>query len=184
MIKGSEMMRHIPNLLTLLRLFMIPFYFVVFYSGSEQATFYALIVFVVASMTDVLDGYLARKLDVVSKFGTLADPFADKLMQVSVLYSLSDAAFLKEWFFWIILVKEILQIALGTFMISMKPKMIMPANIFGKVTTVLIFLTIILAVFEVSGIVVLQTIVAVLAIVTFCQYAYKFMLGLQERRAV
>ena len=176
-------MKHIPNLLTLLRLFMIPFYFYVFYSGHEQATYYALLVFIVASITDVLDGYLARKYDVVSKFGTVAAPFADKVMQVSVLYSLSAASFLKNWFFWIILVKELLQITLGVIMINMKPKMIMPANVFGKVTTVLVFLTVILAVFKVSGIVVIQAIVAILAVITFIQYAYHFLVGLQERKA-
>ncbi|MDE1547634.1 CDP-diacylglycerol--glycerol-3-phosphate 3-phosphatidyltransferase [Jeotgalibaca caeni] len=177
------MKKQLPNLLTILRLLLIPFYFIVFYSGSENATFQALLVFIAASITDVLDGYLARKYEVVSKFGTVADPFADKLMQISVLYTLSDADYLENWFFWIILVKEFSQIALGAVMVSMKPRIIIAANVFGKATTVLVFLTIILAVFEVPGINILQIIVTTLAIITFSQYALRFSQKLQKRKA-
>lgn len=143
---------------------------------------WALLVFVLASMTDVLDGYLARKFEVVSKFGTVADPFADKMMQLSVLYTLSDANYLKNWFFWIILVKDIFQILLAAIIVNMKPRIIIPANIFGKATTVLLFVTIVLAVFRMPGIVMLQGLVSVLAIITFIQYAFRFMQELQKRK--
>lgn len=143
---------------------------------------WALLVFVLASMTDVLDGYLARKFEVVSKFGTVADPFADKMMQLSVLYTLSDANYLKNWFFWVILVKDIFQILLAAIIVNMKPRIIIPANIFGKATTVLLFVTIVLAVFRMPGIVMLQGLVSVLAIITFIQYAFRFMQELQKRK--
>ena len=143
---------------------------------------WALLVFVLASITDVLDGYLARKFEVVSKFGTVADPFADKMMQLSVLYTLSDANYLKNWFFWIILVKDIFQILLAAIIVNMKPRIIIPANIFGKATTVLLFVTIVLAVFRMPGIVMLQGLVSVLAIITFIQYAFRFMQELQKRK--
>uniref|UniRef100_UPI00359F6646 CDP-alcohol phosphatidyltransferase family protein n=1 Tax=Jeotgalibaca porci TaxID=1868793 RepID=UPI00359F6646 len=68
-------MKHVPNLLTLLRLFMIPIYLLVFYMESPNALQYALFIFIGASFTEVLDGYLARKYEVVSKFGIVADPF-------------------------------------------------------------------------------------------------------------
>lgn len=177
-------MKHIPNLLTLLRLLMIPLFFFVFYSGNENATIQALIVFIVASATDVLDGYLARKYEVVSKFGTIADPFADKMMQISVLYTWSDANYLKDWFFWIVLVKEVLQILLAAIIVNMKPRIIIPANIFGKVTTVLVFVMIVLAVFEPPGIFVMQVVVSILAIITFTQYAYRLVQELEKRRSV
>lgn len=176
-------MKHIPNILTFIRLLLIPVYFIVFYSGNEHALGQALAVFIIASFTDVLDGYLARKYDVVSKFGTVADPFADKLMQVSVLYSLSNVELLEKWFFWIILVKEICQIVLGIIMVSMKPKMIISANVFGKMTTVLIFVTIVFAVFTLPGSYMIQIVTAILAAITFTQYAYHFIMGLQERKS-
>lgn len=176
------MKKQIPNILTVIRLLMIPFYFMVFYSDLENSLTWALFVFVLASITDVLDGYLARKFEVVSKFGTVADPFADKMMQLSVLYTLSDADYLKNWFFWIILVKDIFQILLAAIIVNMKPRIIIPANIFGKATTVLLFVTIVLAVFRMPGIVMLQGLVSVLAIITFIQYAFRFMQELQKRK--
>ena len=175
-------MRHGPNLLTLLRLFMIPIYLVVFYMETPNALQYALAIFIAASVTDVLDGYLARKYDVVSKFGVVADPFADKMMQVTVLYTLYDSGYLEVWFFWIILVKEVLQIALGIWMVSLKPRIIVPANIFGKATTVLVFLTIILAAFQFPGILWIQVVVGLLAVITFSQYMMKFYEKYQARK--
>lgn len=174
-------MKHVPNLLTLLRLFMIPIYLWVFYMDTSNTLHYALYIFIAASFTDVLDGYLARKYDVVSKFGIVADPFADKMMQVAVLYTLYDSGFLEAWFFWIILVKEVLQILLGVWMVSLKPRIIVPANVFGKATTVLVFLTIILAAFKFSGIFWFQVIVGLLATITFFQYVLKFYEKYQAR---
>lgn len=164
----------LPNILTLVRLVLIPVYLLVFYLENPSAHFIALILFILASFTDVLDGYLARKFDTVSKFGKLADPFADKLMQLSVLYTLVDAVYIAKWFFWIILTKETLQILLGLFMLRLKPPIIIAANKYGKATTVLIFLTIILAFFRVPGVYFLQMIVAILALITFFQYVIKF----------
>lgn len=174
-------MKHIPNLLTLLRLLMIPFYFNVFYSGRPNAVMEALYIFVAASVTDVLDGYLARKYQVISNFGKVADPFADKIMQLSVLYTLSDSGYLTIWFFWVILVKEALQIGLGAILVSRRPRIIVQANKYGKATTLLVFLTVILAVLQVPGIGYLQVFVAIWAIFTFLQYAYRISRRLLER---
>lgn len=167
-------MKQLPNMLTLLRLVMIPVYLLTFYSENSYAHMVALIIFILASLTDVLDGYLARKFDTVSKFGKLADPFADKLMQLSVLYTLVDAGYIAKWFFWIILTKETLQILLGFFMLRLKPPIIIAANKYGKATTVLVFLTIILAFFRVPGVYFLQIFVAIMALITFFQYNTKF----------
>ncbi|UJF16167.1 CDP-diacylglycerol--glycerol-3-phosphate 3-phosphatidyltransferase [Jeotgalibaca sp. MA1X17-3] len=174
-------MKYIPNTLTLLRLLMIPFYFVVFYSDHPDSVMQAMYIFILASVTDVLDGYLARKYDVVSKFGMVADPFADKMMQLSVLFTLSHLNILENWFFWFILFKEALQIGLGLVMVSMKPRMIIPANIFGKITTVMIFITIIIAVLDFSGAFFIQVVVNILAIITVTQYAYQFIKELKKR---
>lgn len=175
-------MKYIPNILTLLRLFMIPLYFIVFYSGSPNAIVQAMYIFILASATDVLDGFLARKYDVVSKFGTVADPFADKMMQISVLFTLSHVGYLENWFFWLILLKEAMQIGLGLIMVSMKPRLIIPANIYGKVTTIMVFVIIILAVLQFPGVFSIQVFVSALAIITIVQYAYQFMEELKKRK--
>lgn len=73
-------MWNIPNLLTLFRLFLIPIFIVCFYSGMENARFWASFVFCLAAITDALDGYLARKLEQSTPFGAFLDPVADKVM--------------------------------------------------------------------------------------------------------
>jgi len=74
--------RNIPNFLTTLRILLIPFYL---YSFSSYYYFLAFFIFFVASITDIYDGYLARKYNYVSNFGSFLDPFADKLLVISSL---------------------------------------------------------------------------------------------------
>lgn len=78
-------MINIPNLLTLFRLLLIPVFLWLFYSGIESARFWAALVFVLAAITDALDGYLARKLEQSTPFGAFLDPVADKVMVVMAL---------------------------------------------------------------------------------------------------
>ena len=70
----------IPNQLTLLRILLIPVFIVVFYLPYEHSNFLACIIFILAAITDILDGYYARKLNQVSSLGVFLDPVADKLM--------------------------------------------------------------------------------------------------------
>ena len=74
------MLRKIPNVLTLLRVFLIPVYVIFFLLPYEWSNLAAALVFVIACFTDLLDGYLARKLQVCSKFGAFLDPVADKML--------------------------------------------------------------------------------------------------------
>lgn len=162
---------------------MIPIYFQVFYSDQPNALRNALIIFILASITDVLDGYIARKYDAQSKFGAIFDPLADKLMQLSVIYTLTDAGYLTSWFFNIILTKEISQMLVGGILAGSKKRLVIPANYFGKATTVLIFVTIILSVFDLGFINQLQTLVLILAVITIAQYAYHAFKAITQQRA-
>ena len=81
---------NLPNKLTLLRLILIPFFIAAFYLGFFAGHYFvALGIFVVASLTDFLDGYIARKYNMITDFGKLADPVADKLMQFAMLIALT-----------------------------------------------------------------------------------------------
>lgn len=75
----------IPNILTLLRIALIPLFIGVYLSSIEYAMPLAAIIFIFAGITDLLDGYLARKLDQTSSFGTFLDPVADKLIVATAL---------------------------------------------------------------------------------------------------
>lgn len=89
-------MWNIPNLLTLFRLCLIPVFIICFYSGIENARFWAASVFWLAAITDALDGYLARKLEQSTPFGAFLDPVADKVM-VAVALVLIAADSVSLW---------------------------------------------------------------------------------------
>ncbi len=75
-------MKNIPNVLTVFRLFIVPFFA---YFLCEEQFIIAFILFAIAAFTDVLDGYLARKYNAISNFGKICDPLADKALQLSAV---------------------------------------------------------------------------------------------------
>lgn len=78
-------MLNLPNVLTLIRLGLIPVFIILFYLPSDRSNFYAAIIFIVAALTDLLDGFLARKLKLTTKFGAFLDPVADKIIVCTAL---------------------------------------------------------------------------------------------------
>lgn len=139
-------MKHIPNILTIFRILLIGVYLIVFYSGISNAVLYAVGIFLLAGITDVLDGYLARKFNVISKFGQVADPFADKGMQLTTLFTLSNKGIIDKWVVYLIFGKELFLIISSAILLFYKTRIIIPSNLFGKATTVLIYLAIIISV--------------------------------------
>ena len=137
-------MRNIPNILTTFRFFLIPVYIIVFCLEDSTKQLGACI-FIIASITDVLDGYIARRLNMVTKWGQLMDPLADKLMQITVLISLVCIGRVPIWFLIYLAILEIVMILAGIFLY--KNKIYIKSNIFGKVNTVLLFIFMLLILF-------------------------------------
>lgn len=137
-------MKHVPNLLTILRLFMVPFFAVLYFSASENSHFYALAIFIFAGITDILDGYIARKYNLISVVGTVLDPLADKLMLLTALVCLTLDGVMPVWALGIMLIKEIGMIVSGILMYFRKEKAVIPANKFGKSATLLFTLAVFL----------------------------------------
>lgn len=129
-----------PNFLTLLRLFMVPGFIVLYLQGGV-GRYYAAGLFVLAALTDVLDGYLARRLNQVTDFGKLADPAADKLMQLSALLCLCLGGRLPLWILLIYGAKELLQVLGGLRLLNLN-KFVVYSKRSGKLATVLLFLVI------------------------------------------
>lgn len=127
---------NIPNMLTVLRLFLVPVFILVFLFEGDQKTA-AAIVFIIASTTDVLDGYIARKYNMSTKTGQLLDPLADKLMQIAVVVSLLCAKMVPLWFVLVLASKELLMILGGFFLYTKKN--FVKSNVFGKANTVVMF---------------------------------------------
>ncbi len=135
---------NIPNILTLFRLLLVPLFIIVFHS-EQNMHLLAAIIFIVASITDVADGYIARKYNMTSRWGQLMDPLADKCMQLAVIISLFSAGQVPGWFILLLVVKEVTMITGGVFLYSKKTYV--KANAFGKLNTVFLFLVMSLILF-------------------------------------
>jgi len=131
---------NVPNTLTLLRLFLIPVFILVFFSGAEHNLMYSISIFLVAGFTDVLDGYIARKYNLITKWGIVVDPLADKLMLTTVLTCLVIDKYIPLWILIVVTAKEVSMIVAG--MILYKNNTIIPSNVYGKVSTLIFYVSI------------------------------------------
>jgi CDP-diacylglycerol--glycerol-3-phosphate 3-phosphatidyltransferase len=96
-----------PNFLTMLRIFAVPLLIFLLLFDTKVTTFFAALVFAIASITDYFDGYLARKYGLVSSLGKMLDPLADKLLISSVFIMLVSLGFMPAWIACIIIGREI-----------------------------------------------------------------------------
>src|SRR5690242_1415532 len=125
---------NVPNVLTVLRILLVPVLVVALLDATPSGDLLAAIVFAVASLTDLLDGYLARTRDSITTFGKLMDPIADKLLIVAALVALVSLDRLAAWVAMVIIAREFavtaLRVAVGT-----QQGMVIPASPWGKIKT-------------------------------------------------
>ena len=133
-------MINLPNLITLSRIFTIPLLVGILYFPTEidiqGRNLLATVIFVVASLTDWFDGWLARKLNQTSSFGAFLDPVADKLMVCTVVIILIDLDRVNVIFGIIIIGREIAVSALREWMLQVGSKNRLKVNYLGKLKTV------------------------------------------------
>lgn len=136
----------IPNLLTFLRIILIPFFILLFYLPFRGSHVLAAIIFTFAAMTDWLDGYLARSLGQVSKLGTFLDPVADKLIVVTALVLLVGDRVLPYLAIpaIVIICREIMVSALREWMAQIGKRTRMAVTRIGKIKTTVQMLALIL----------------------------------------
>ena len=133
----------IPNVLTMIRLVLIPVFVVLFFRGQKIA---ALAVFAAASLTDMLDGYLARKLNQITDFGKLFDPLADKLMVLTAMVCQGIAGVFPWSAIIIVAAKELVMVLGGVFMLS--KNVVVYSNYVGKAAQVFFIASLILSFFH------------------------------------
>ena len=138
------MKKHIPNIITAIRLILVPIFAVVFFSCDVRLAF---AVFLLASASDLLDGYLARKWNVVSQFGKLFDPFADKAMQITAVVCLTIADKIPLIPVVIVFIKELLMLV-GGLLILKKLNYTVFSNTFGKLASFFFNLVVCLCFFK------------------------------------
>ncbi len=125
----------LPNLLTVFRILLVPVLVVVLLSEVVDADWPAALVFAVASMTDVADGYLARRNDQVTNFGKLWDPLADKLLVTAALISLVELDKLEAWVAMVIIAREFA--VTGLRQVAVEQGRVIAASVAGKIKTAL-----------------------------------------------
>ena len=145
------MLKCIPNILTIIRFLLIPLILFYIFTGNYILAF---VFFTISGITDILDGFIARRFNFVSNFGKLMDPLADKLTQVGTLLSLSIVQIIPVWILVIVLFKELIMIVGASFLYG--KDVIVYSKWYGKLSTVLFFVAIVISLllkqFEVTGI--------------------------------
>lgn len=126
---------NLPNKLTVLRIVLTPVFLFLFLSEFiPHNHLFALIVFIIASVTDFADGNIARKRNLVTNFGKIADPIADKILTTSVLLCFMQMGLCNIWVILIILAREFTVSAIRITAASQGS--VIPANIYGKIKTI------------------------------------------------
>ncbi len=136
------MLKNIPNLLTIVRFFLIPFIVYYILTGQYIAGF---IILTVSGLTDILDGCIARKFNFITNFGKLIDPLADKATQISVLASLTFKGIVPLWILMIVFIKEFVMVSGASFLFG--KKLVVSSRWYGKLATVLFYIAIVCSLF-------------------------------------
>ncbi len=137
-----DIKKNIPNILTIARMAAVPV-FIVFM--LKDMIFPAIIVFLLAEITDVLDGFIARRYNLITKFGKIADPLADKMMQLAALFMFSIKDMIPRIIPWLVLFKELFMLISGIYLI--RKNFDTSSKWFGKLTSVVLFIAIMLVFF-------------------------------------
>lgn len=159
---------NIPNILTLFRILLVPLFVIIFFSNMESSLFYSISIFLLAGITDILDGYIARKHNLITKLGIVLDPLADKLMLLTVLFCLSINNIIPMWILIIISLKELVMIVAGGILYN--KNFIIPSNKFGKLSTFMFYISIFFLIFNKKLSKYLLNLSVIMAIITFLNY--------------
>ena len=169
---------NLPTKLTTLRVIMIPFFvFFLLWQNGENYTFrmIALALFIIASLTDLLDGKIARKYNLVTNFGKFMDPLADKLLVCSALICLIELNALPAWMVIIIISREF--IISGFRLIASDNGVVIAASYWGKFKTTFQMVSVVLLILDIPALAFVTTICVwialVLTIVSLVDYIYK-----------
>jgi len=169
---------NLPNKLTVLRMIMIPFFAAALLTegGQVQAFRYlAAGIFIAASLTDMLDGKIARKYNLVTNFGKFMDPLADKLLVCSALICLVETERLAAWIVIVIIAREF--IISGFRLVASDNGVVIAASYFGKFKTTFQMLAVCLMIADLSALHVVTQVVlwiaVILTVVSLIDYLVK-----------
>jgi CDP-diacylglycerol--glycerol-3-phosphate 3-phosphatidyltransferase len=179
---------NLPNKLTILRVILIPFFvfFLLMPDVTPYSNYIAVAIFIVASLTDMLDGKIARKYNLVTNFGKFMDPLADKLLVCSALICLVNNGQLAAWIVIIIIAREF--IISGFRLVASDNGIVIAASYWGKFKTVSQMLMVIVLILDIPHPVfvllgtVLKYLALILTVVSLIDYIYKNKDVLKEKK--
>ena len=156
---------NLPNKLTILRVIMIPFFVAaLLYDGgaNQNMRYVAAALFIIASLTDMLDGKIARKYNLVTNFGKFMDPLADKLLVCSALICMIELRELPAWMVIIIISREF--IISGFRLVASDNGVVIAASYWGKFNTTFQMIGVVLLIFNIPALSTLTTIIVWIAL--------------------
>lgn len=167
---------NLPNKLTMFRVILIPFFVLFMLVDITTADkWIALAIFIVASLTDLLDGKIARKYNLVTNFGKFMDPLADKLLVCSALICLVEMAELPAWMVIIIIAREF--IISGFRLIASDNGVVIAASYWGKFKTTFQMVMICLLIADIAAIGIITNVIVwialILTVVSLIDYLLK-----------
>lgn len=125
---------NLPNKLTIARMAMVPLFMVALLINTPESRVVSAVIFALASLTDMLDGQIARKYNMITNFGKLMDPLADKVLTAAAMICLVELGDLAAWIAVVIIFREYLITGLRS--VAANDNIVVAANIWGKVKTV------------------------------------------------
>ena len=125
----------IPNILTTVRLIIIPFF--AYFMFRTDNLLIPLLLFVFSGVTDIVDGWIARKFNMITDMGSVYDPLVDKMMQLTAVICLAVKEVIPVWVICIMAAKELSMITVGVILYI--KKMVVHSNWYGKAATVLFY---------------------------------------------
>lgn len=156
---------NLPNKLTILRVIMIPFFVAaLLYDGgaNQNMRYVAAALFIIASLTDMLDGKIARKYNLVTNFGKFMDPLADKLLVCSALICMIELRELPAWMVIVIISREF--IISGFRLVASDNGVVIAASYWGKFKTTFQMIGVVLLIFNIPALSTLTTIIVWIAL--------------------
>ena len=156
---------NLPNKLTILRVIMIPFFVAaLLYDGgaNQNMRYVAAALFIIASLTDMLDGKIARKYNLVTNFGKFMDPLADKLLVCSALICMIELRELPAWMVIIIISREF--IISGFRLVASDNGVVIAASYWGKFKTTFQMIGVVLLIFNIPALSTLTTMIVWIAL--------------------
>lgn len=160
----------LPNILTTVRLFLIPVFAYAFLGMKN--VWLAAVIFLLSGLTDVVDGWIARRFNMITDIGKVYDPLVDKLMQITSVICLAIVNIIPDWVIWFVVMKEAAMILTSSVLYA--KKIVVHSNWYGKTATVFFYAVIIIMIVfpDINYIVKTTLLVLLVAVVLAAAFGY------------